>query len=95
MFGLETIVSHNSEEERILQPLYWNPRIAALRESIRWLPIDAKYRQRLNLSLYKYADQIISRPILPPCEGWDDLEALQQVTLGERMEEFLIAGATI
>jgi hypothetical protein len=47
------------------------------------------YRAALHRSLGRYADQLVSRPRYRPEEGWDDLEALQQVTLGDMMEERL------
>lgn len=36
--------------------------------------------------LYKYADQFVERPDYDSDDGWNDLEALQQVALGDRME---------
>jgi len=47
----------------------------------------AEHKSRLYAALYKYADQFVERPHYKPEEGWDDLEALQQVTLGDWMEE--------
>ena len=85
MNGPETLRRLNSEPH----PLNDHPRIVALRESIRGLPVDARYRSRLYHSLYKYADQIVDRPIHESGEGWDDLEALQQVTLGDMNERWL------
>ncbi len=70
-------------------PLRDHPRVVALRESIRDMPVDGRYRSRLYHSLYKYADQIVDRPVYGPGEGWDDLEALQQVTLGDLNERWL------
>jgi hypothetical protein len=66
-----------------------HPRIQALRVIVNQLPVDDMYRAALHRSLGRYADQLVSRPCYPPEEGWDDLEALQQVTLGGMMEEHL------
>lgn len=86
MHSLETITKLNSGT-KTPHPLYWHPRIAALRVSVNRLPVQEDYRQRLRAALYQYADQVVSRPFYKPDEGWDDLEALQQVTLGDWMEE--------
>ena len=85
MNGLETLHRINGEPH----PLHDHPRIRALREALRDMPVDSRYRSRLYHSLYKYADQIVDRPIYGPGEGWDDLEALQQVTLGDMNERGL------
>ena len=85
MNGLETLRRINSEPH----PLHDHPRIVTLRESIRRIPVDGRHRSRLYHSLYKYADQIVARPVYGPGEGWDDLEALQQVTLGDLNERWL------
>jgi hypothetical protein len=47
------------------------------------------HRAALHRSLGRYADQFVSRPHYKPEEDWDDLDALQQVTLGDMMEERL------
>jgi hypothetical protein len=64
-------------------------RIAALRRDVASLPVCEEYRAALFKSIDLYRDQIISRPAYTNGEGWDDLEALQQVTLGDRMEQWL------
>ena len=53
------------------------------------LPVNPGYRARLRLSLYRYADQFVSRPEPAFEAGWSDLEALQQVTLSDVLEESL------
>lgn len=68
-----------------------HPRIQALRVIVNQLPVDGIYRATLHRSLGRYADQLVSRPHYRPEEGWDDLEALQQVTMGDMMEEQLQA----
>lgn len=87
LHSLEHIIRINRSERPVPHPLYWHPRIAALRCSIGALPIQYEYRNRLRSALYRYADQIVKRPQYKPEEGWDDLEALEQVTLGDWMEE--------
>ena len=92
MHGLETTRRLNKEacEGRPPQnPLRHHPRIQALRVIVNQLPVDGMYRAAVHRSLGRYADQLVSRPQYQPEEGWDDLEALQQVTLGDMMEEAL------
>ena len=64
-------------------------RIAVLRRQVASLPVCEEYRAALFNSIDLYRDQIISRPAYTNGEDWDDLEALQQVTLGDRIEQFL------
>ena len=66
-----------------------HPRLTALRNQVYALRVDAQYRALLLQSITRYADQIVARPECAPDEGRDDLEALQQVTLGESMERSL------
>ena len=92
MHGLETTRRLNREayEGRPPKnPLRHHPRIQALRLIVDQLPVDGAYRVVLHRSLGRYADQIVSRPHYASDEGWDDLEALQQVTLGDMMEDRL------
>ena len=63
-----------------------HPRIAQLRTDVARLPVDEQYRRWLYRSLNLYADQVVECPLYKPEDGWDDLEALQQVTLGDMME---------
>ena len=74
---------------RSIGPDNEHPRITALRYQVYSLPVDPQYRAQLLKSIKKYADQIIARPQYAPNEGWDGLEALQQVTLGDMMERSL------
>jgi hypothetical protein len=60
-----------------------HPRLHELTYTVQRLPIGGFYRSALLRSIDRYADQIVERP---QDEGWDDLEALQQVTLGDMME---------
>lgn len=89
MHGLEIILRNNSANQRQPHPLRLHPRIYALRQSICRMAIDGSYRVRLYDALYKYADQFVDRPVQQTTEGWDDLEALQQVTLADCMGAYL------
>ena len=66
-----------------------HPRLAQLRSQVVGLPVDEQHRAALLRSIDNYRDQILARPFYTPDEGWDDLEALQQVTLGDAMERAL------
>ena len=66
-----------------------HPRIVALHRQLNALPVNPGYRARLRLSIYRYAEQFVSRPEPALGEGWSDLEALQQVTLGDLLEASL------
>lgn len=92
MHGIETMLRLNREacEGKPPQnPLRRHPRVQALRLIVDRLPVNGIYRAALHRSLGRYADQFVSRPHYRPEDGWDDLEALQQVTLGDLMEESL------
>ena len=91
MYSLEIILRMNSEDRPALPPyeLRFHPRLVALRHQVNALPVDPEYRRWLRRSLWKYSEQIIAREEPAPEEGWDDLEDLQQVTLGNRMEASL------
>lgn len=93
MYSLEIIQRMNSEDLPAQPPyeLRFHPRIVALRHQVNGLPIDSEYRRWLRHSLWKYAEQIIAREEPPADQGWDDLEGLQQVTLGDRLEASLTA----
>lgn len=93
MFSLETLLRINAEVQG-LAPAYelrLHPRIVALTRTLNALPVDKEYRRWLRHSLWKYAAQIINRPEPLPSEGWDDLEDLQQVSLGDWNEANLHA----
>ena len=66
-----------------------HPRIALLRSQVHSLPVDEHYRAALLISIHTYRNQILARPHYTPDQGWGDLEALQQVTLGDMMERAL------
>lgn len=70
-------------------PKYNHPKLHALTFTVQRLPVGGFYRAALLRSIDRYADQIIARPTRPREEAWDDLEALQQVTLGDMMEASL------
>ena len=62
-------------------------RLAVLRQQVKTLPVDEQYRAALLINLERYWEAILKRPEYAHDEGWDDLEALQQVTLAQRMEQ--------
>lgn len=70
-------------------PMEEPPRIALLRSRVLSLPVDERYRAALLGSIDTCREQILARPVDAPAGGWDDLEALQQVTLGDAMERAL------
>jgi hypothetical protein len=91
MNGLATLTRLNRAMDVEPHPLAQHPRIQALRRQIREMGVPSDYMSRLYHSLYKYADQIVEKPEYGPGEGWDDLEALQQVTLEDMTERWLRA----
>ena len=66
-----------------------NLRLLILKDDVLNLPLTAEYAFQLLSSIDKYRDQILERPVFEKPDLWDDLEALQQVTLGDIMEERL------
>ena len=66
-----------------------HPRIAKLRWQVRNLPIDESWRAELLVSIHRFREQFITRPVYAPEDGWDDLEALQQATLAEMMARLM------
>jgi hypothetical protein len=94
MHDLETLVRINSGVPELAMPerrLRYHPRLLELRQQVARLPVDENYRRLLFRSINLYADQFIARPHYAPEDGWDDLEALQQVTLGDWMESAMRA----
>lgn len=66
-----------------------HPRLTKLKEDVYSLPVDSEYKRALLEAIISYGDEIINRPKNSSDKGYDDLEALQQVTLGNRMEQLL------
>ena len=91
MYSLEIITRLNAAEQPAQPPyeLCFHPRLLILRHQVNTLPVDQEYRRWLRYSLWKYAEKIIAREEPPPDQGWDDLEALQQVALGDWNEAML------
>lgn len=91
MWDLTTLIRLNRADRHCpdQHALRHQPRIVALHRQLNALPIKPGYRARLRLSIYRYADQFVSRPQPAFCEGWSDLEALQQVTMSDVLEESL------
>lgn len=65
-----------------------HPRIVLLRHQVSTLPVADEYKSALLHSVDIYADQILAKSEVPIDGGWDDLEAIQQVTLSDRVEEW-------
>ena len=66
-----------------------HPRIVLLMDQVNALPVDDLYKNQLLSSIETYRDQLLERPEMPVDGSWDDLEALQQVTLSDAMERCL------
>jgi len=62
-----------------------NPRIALLIKQVNSLPVDDEYKSLLLDAIKNYREQILERPE-NPIDGWNDLEALQQLTLSDMLE---------
>ncbi len=93
MHALDTLRRLNAlvgQSEPAGQRLRHHPRIIALSHQVARFPVDEHYRRWLYRSINRYADQIVERPTHAPEDGWDDLEALQQVTLGDMMEHAIM-----
>lgn len=65
-----------------------HPRVVLLRNDVLNLPVDNEYKAHLLNSIDLYYDHIINRPVYTHDEAWDDLEAIQQVTLGDLNEKW-------
>jgi hypothetical protein len=65
-----------------------HPRIVLLRSEVHDLPVDEKYKKELLHSIELYRDQILGFPENTFDGGWDDLESLQQITLGDTLERW-------
>lgn len=65
-----------------------HPRIVLLRSQISALSVPDDYKSKLLCSIDTYQDQILARPEVPIDGSWDDLEATQQVTLGDMVENW-------
>ena len=65
-----------------------HPRIVLLKNDVLSLPVNEGYKKMLLQSIELYRDHIIDRPVYAHNEGWDDLEAIQQVTLADMGERW-------
>lgn len=81
------------EDEMVAVKINDHPRLIKLRNDVYSLPVDSDYKRALLQSIETYGEDILKRPEYPTAEGWDDLEAIQQVTLGDSMEHLLASGA--
>jgi hypothetical protein len=64
-------------------------RLMYLRGEVLRLEVDEEYRAALLENIERYSKEILARPEYKPGEGWSDLEALQQLTLGNAMESYI------
>jgi len=67
-----------------------HPRVVLLRNDVLNLPVDNEYKAHLLNSIDLYYDHIINRAVYAHDEAWDDLEAIQQVTLGDLNEKWFM-----
>ena len=67
-----------------------HPRLRTLAAHVLELPVPEDYRLSLLSSIVSYSEQIMARPYYLPGAGWNDLEALQQVTLADIYEEAIM-----
>lgn len=89
MHSLETLTYLN---EMACIPRIEHPKLHELIYSVQRLRgIGGFYQAALRSSIDRYANQIVKRPNYKPDEGWDDLEALQQVTLGDMADAMMMA----
>lgn len=63
-------------------------RIKLLRRQVSALPVAEDYKAKLLHSIDIYQDQILARPEVSIDDGWNDLDAIQQVTLGDMVEDW-------
>lgn len=94
MHSLETILNINAvrQPEPPAYELRLHPKICALRREIDSLSVSNEYRRWLGYALWRYANQLIEREEPQPHDGWSNLEALQQVAIGDRFEAALRGG---
>ena len=93
MWCLETLEKLNASDYRMpeLHPLRFHPRILKVRRFVNSMPVPYEYKMRLKRSIHRYADQIIAYPDYPPERGWGIEDEIQQVTLGDWNEEYMMS----
>ena len=93
MWCLETLAKLNSPgyERALPHPLRYHPKILSVRRFVKSLPVSYEYQMRLRRSIYLYADQIIAYPASSPESGWGIEDEIQQVTLGDWNEEYMMS----
>jgi hypothetical protein len=72
-----------------------HPRIEVLRNQVLSLPVDENYRGALLRAIVIYHQQIIDRHDYAHGEGWEDLNALHEVTQSDMLEQHLASAATM
>ena len=93
MHCLEVIIKRNATAGNPPPPpfeLRYHPRIVALTRAAGGMSVCSDYRRWFHRCIRLYAEQIIART---PGDDWDDLEALQQVALGDWVELQLMPAA--
>lgn len=93
MWCLETLAKLNSPgyKRPLPHPLRYHPKILSVRRFVKSLPVSYEYQMRLRRSIYLYADQIIAYPASSPGSGWGVEDEIQQVTLGDWNEEYMMS----
>lgn len=93
MWCLATLEKLNASDYRMPEPhpLRFHPRILKVRRFVNSMPVPYEYKMRLKRSIHRYADQIIAYPDYPPERGWGIEDEIQQVTLGDWNEEYMMS----
>ena len=93
MWCLETLAKLNAPgyERPLPHPLRYHPKILSVRRFVNSMPVPYEYKMRLKRSIHRYADQIIAYPASTPGSGWGIEDDIQQVTLGDWNEEYMMS----
>lgn len=93
MWCLETLAKLNSPgyERPLPHTLRYHPKILSVRRFVNSMPVPYEYKMRLKRSIHRYADQIIAYPASSPGSGWGVEDEIQQVTLGDWNEEYMMS----
>ena len=93
MHGIETLKRLNAVDQQPAPPyeLRLRPRIVAVTRVVNQLPVDKEYRRWLRHSLWLYAADLLARPEATTPDEMDDLELIQQVSLGDWNEARMVA----
>lgn len=93
MWCLETLAKLNAPgyERALPHPSRYHPKILSVRRFVNSMPVPYEYKMRLKRSIHRYADQIIAYPASTPGSGWGIEDDIQQVTLGDWNEEYMMS----